>query len=162
MSLVEGYATPIRKFIDHATLQLESGNLRTPTSLSAMPLPRRVLRPKEESSLFDAARNPGIHNDADTIAVDYRFSGLEIHRVLAAEHEGYTLWYRQVQAGQHGGNWTELALDEAAPADAYTPSVEDIKPRNYTATTFLQAVTNLIQKHSSFEWQTSRSDVEAR
>lgn len=167
MSLVPRYVAPVRKFLDHSTLQLESGTLRTPTQLSAVSLPRRLLRPREQGILAVPAgpAEPGAltsGDEADHVSIDYRFSGLEIHRGLAADYGGYTLWYRQVQAGQHGGNWTELSLDEAVPADAYTPAVQDVKPRNYTATTFLQAATNLIQKQSSFAWQTSRAGLEAR
>ncbi|KAH8886870.1 hypothetical protein GQ53DRAFT_340792 [Thozetella sp. PMI_491] len=143
------YAAPMLDFINASTLQADSGNLRTPPRLVGLPIPRRLLRPKKRRLI------PGEGNDDETdfIRVDYRFSGLEIQRTVAAEHAGYTLRYRQVEAGQHGGNWSEIALDEAVPADAFSPAPKDAAPREYQAETFLKAVSAMVSKQGELLWQ---------
>ncbi len=156
MTSRQAYATPLLDFINGSTLEADSGNLRTPPRLAGLPIPRRLLKPNRRGLL------PGRGNDdaVDFAEVDYRFSGLEIQRAVATEYEGYTLWYRQIEAGQHGGSWSELSLDEAPPAEAPSPPApEGERPREYQAETFLHAVCKLVSTQEGFRWQDERKST---
>ena len=84
------------EFLAASEFNLVAGQLRTPSATNFL-IP--------QSWLGDGGKDAVSNAD-----VPFMFAGLEIHQELHLAWKGYTLRYRSVEAGQHGGARAELAL----------------------------------------------------
>ncbi|KAK0749616.1 mitochondrial inner-membrane-bound regulator-domain-containing protein [Schizothecium vesticola] len=89
--------------------------------------------------------HPAATPEPDLVPVSYRFAGIEIHRVVTANYEGFLLGYRSVEAGQRGGKRSELVL-RAAAAPPEPGSGRPRKPVVVDAAAFLHIASGLTTK----------------
>lgn len=67
-------------------------------------------------SLRSATEPQDSDSDSDLVTLNYRFAGIELHRTVTAEYDGFKLRYTNVEAGLRGGRRAELSLD-AVPVE---------------------------------------------
>jgi hypothetical protein len=110
------------------TAEQEAAHDTTPDSTSteetASPDDASVDEPLHETTITDHEAHqdtpspdqpqPAATPEPDLVPVSYHFAGIEIHRVVTANYEGFLLGYRSVEAGQRGGKRSELVLRAAA------------------------------------------------
>lgn len=95
-----GECEPIVDFVNNSILRPWDGKLKTPSSIEALPLPKRLLSGPSVKKL-----------EEEVVPVKYLFAGMEIHRRVAADYKGFTATYRSIEAGQRGGKYAELSVD---------------------------------------------------
>ncbi|EAA35631.1 hypothetical protein GE21DRAFT_437, partial [Neurospora crassa] len=95
-----GECGPIVEFVKKSDLRPWDGKLKTPSSIEALPLPKRLLSGPSTKSI-----------EEEDVPVKYLFAGMEIHRRVAADYKGFTATYRSIEAGQRGGKYAELSVD---------------------------------------------------
>ncbi|KAJ4420857.1 hypothetical protein N0V85_000436 [Neurospora sp. IMI 360204] len=91
---------PIVDFVNKSDLRPWDGKLKTPSSIEALPLPKRLLSGPSLKKI-----------EEEIVPVKYLFAGMEIHRRVAADYKGFTATYRSIEAGQRGGKYAELSVD---------------------------------------------------
>lgn len=95
-----GECGPIVDFVNKSDLRPWDGKLKTPSSIEALPLPKRLLSGPSVKKI-----------EEDIVPIKYLFAGMEIHRRVAADYKGFTATYRSIEAGQRGGKYAELSVD---------------------------------------------------
>ncbi|KAK3954949.1 mitochondrial inner-membrane-bound regulator-domain-containing protein [Pseudoneurospora amorphoporcata] len=95
-----GECEPIVDFVNKSVLRPWDGKLKTPPSIEALPLPKRLLSGPSVKKI-----------EEEIVPVKYLFAGMEIHRRVAADYKGFTATYRSIEAGQRGGKYAELSVD---------------------------------------------------
>ncbi|KAK4043814.1 mitochondrial inner-membrane-bound regulator-domain-containing protein [Parachaetomium inaequale] len=141
---IDQHAPPLLTFLSKSDLRPFHGDLNTPPVLLGMPLPQRLLSPTNTTTT-----NP----PAATTKVDYTLASIEVHRSVTAEYSSLKLRYTSIQAGERGGDRSELSLEAVrvapqatfdadtqadAQADASDPYkvVNDLPPDEYHARIF--------------------------
>ncbi|KAK3396072.1 mitochondrial inner-membrane-bound regulator-domain-containing protein [Sordaria brevicollis] len=87
-------------FLNKSDLRPWDGKLKTPPSIEALPLPKRLLMGPSLKKI-----------QQENVPVKYLFAGMEIHRRVAADYKGFTATYRSIEAGQRGGRYAEFSVD---------------------------------------------------
>ncbi|KAH6697444.1 mitochondrial inner-membrane-bound regulator-domain-containing protein [Plectosphaerella plurivora] len=90
----------LREFIDASDLDISTGQLRAPATLS-LPTASLPLAPAE--------------NDESSTTLE--FLGLEVRRAAEFPYQGHSLKYSSIEAGLHGGRRAELSLSMTPGAD---------------------------------------------
>ncbi|KAL5629274.1 hypothetical protein BROUX41_001881 [Berkeleyomyces rouxiae] len=91
----------LRRFVDESILDVVEGTLRTPPAVN-------VAVPLGGETDADA--------DADAAELQFLFTGLEMRETFSAAFHGHRLSHSSIEAGYHGGQRAELALDPVAGA----------------------------------------------
>lgn len=133
-------ATGLRSFLDTSEFNLLQGHLRTP-SKATLVLPPEYVNPG----------TPGVKAKTQT----YAFRGLEIHQTIEMPWREHTLRYSSIEAGQHGGQRQELAL-QAGKSDDPGTSFAGNKRKS-----FLQLVEDMATGQC-FSWTEGYQSIKSR
>ncbi|KAK0628170.1 mitochondrial inner-membrane-bound regulator-domain-containing protein [Bombardia bombarda] len=138
------HAAPVLDFVNRSQLEPWNGKLNTPPNFQGMPIPRRFLKGELANTTTTATTTDA--ND-DVVGIDYMLIGIEDHRVIAADYQGFKLAYRSVEAGRRGGKREEVSLDAAA-SDDMSPAEAKSKQAE-----FMTAASRLAAGDGTFQWQ---------
>jgi hypothetical protein len=111
---IERHVPSIIAFLSKSVLRPYEGKLNTPPVLLGVRLPRRLLSSPPSSSTTNPTPPTPEEEDAssdDPVEIPYNLAAIEVHRSVTAEYEGLKLRYTSIQAGQRGGERSELSLD---------------------------------------------------
>lgn len=165
---IDEYAAPVLDFLDQSNIQPWNGKLENPARLDGIDIPKHLfLRPGRDSISANEATHhssAGEHNNTNnnlsatdeemgqeqntTHKIDYLFVSREIHRVVAAEYDGYKVSFWNINAGKLGGQTTQLCLDAICPNSAEMgEGALHRKPE-----TFLRVVSQIASGGSGFQW----------
>ncbi|KAK4125047.1 hypothetical protein N657DRAFT_616236 [Parathielavia appendiculata] len=107
---IERHVPAIVTFLTKSNLRPWEGKLNTPPVLLGIRLPRRILSSSQSDSI--PATNPTpTAEESDDVELAYNLAAIEVHRTVTAEYEGLKLRYTSIQAGQRGGERSELSLE---------------------------------------------------
>ncbi|KAK4102697.1 hypothetical protein N658DRAFT_446092 [Parathielavia hyrcaniae] len=106
---IERHVPAIVTFLTKSNLRPMENKFNTPPVLLGVRLPRRILCPPVSESI--PATEEGEEGKGDEVELAYNLAAIEVHRAITAEYEGLKLRYTSIQAGQRGGERSELSLD---------------------------------------------------
>ncbi|KAM7208936.1 Mitochondrial inner-membrane-bound regulator domain containing protein [Naviculisporaceae sp. PSN 640] len=166
---IDEFAAPVLDFLDQSKIEPWDGKLENPARLDGLDIPKHLFLQQSgrdttsANKLIDDAADE--HNNTNspsatgeakeketksdtTHKIDYLFVSREIHRLVAAEYDGYKVSYWNINAGKLGGQTTQLSLDAICPNSAEMGENSIYRKPE----TFLKAVSQIASGENGFQW----------
>lgn len=136
---IERHVPAIITFLSKSDLRPWHGTLNTPPVLLGVDLPPHLFTPPASTTdttttttTTPASTPEGEEETTDAapaqVKVDYTLASIEVQRTVTAEYASLKLRYTSIQAGQRGGERSELSLEavRVAPQADVEPETSDV------------------------------------
>lgn len=124
---IEQHVPAMINFLSKSDLRPWHGTLNTPPVLLGVELPPHLFT--SDTTITSATTSEEETTDAPTqVKVDYNLASIEVQRTVTAEYASLKLRYTSIQAGQRGGERSELSLEavRVAPQPDIEPEASDV------------------------------------